>query len=63
MIDVPLPSLGPDMQSGRLLEWRIAPGQAIAKGTVIAVVDTEKAAAWLPAIVPEGRASPPSERT
>ncbi len=44
MIDVPLPSLGPDMQAGKLLEWRIAPGQAITKGTIIAVVDTEKAA-------------------
>jgi pyruvate dehydrogenase E2 component (dihydrolipoamide acetyltransferase) len=32
------------MQSGRLLEWRIAPGQRVARGSVIAVVDTEKAA-------------------
>jgi pyruvate dehydrogenase E2 component (dihydrolipoamide acetyltransferase) len=44
MIDLPLPSLGPDMESGKLLEWRIAPGQHVARGTVIAVVDTEKAA-------------------
>ncbi|MBU6378623.1 MAG: 2-oxo acid dehydrogenase subunit E2 [Gammaproteobacteria bacterium] len=44
MIDLPLPSLGPDMESGKLLEWRIAPGQKIDKGTVIAVVDTAKAA-------------------
>ncbi|MBK6597548.1 MAG: 2-oxo acid dehydrogenase subunit E2 [Proteobacteria bacterium] len=44
MIELPLPSLGPDMTSGKLLEWRIAPGQKIRKGDVIAVVDTEKAA-------------------
>jgi len=44
MIDIALPSLGPDMESGTLLEWRIAPGQKISKGTIIAVVDTEKAA-------------------
>jgi pyruvate dehydrogenase E2 component (dihydrolipoamide acetyltransferase) len=44
MIDLTLPSLGPDMQSGKLLEWRTAPGQRVARGSVIAVVDTEKAA-------------------
>ncbi len=44
MIDVQLPSLGPEMTSGKLLEWRIVPGQQVRKGTVIAVVDTEKAA-------------------
>jgi pyruvate dehydrogenase E2 component (dihydrolipoamide acetyltransferase) len=44
MIDILLPSLGPDMESGTLLEWRIVPGQKISKGTVIAVVDTDKAA-------------------
>ena len=44
MIEVPLPSLGADMESGKLLEWRVKPGDMIHKGSLIAVVDTEKAA-------------------
>jgi pyruvate dehydrogenase E2 component (dihydrolipoamide acetyltransferase) len=67
MIDVPLPSLGPDMQSGKLLEWRIAPGQRVSKGSVIAVVDTEKAAidveSWHAGEVVELLASPGDELT
>jgi len=44
MIDLPLPALGADMESGKLLEWHVKPGDVIKKGTVVAVVDTEKAA-------------------
>jgi pyruvate dehydrogenase E2 component (dihydrolipoamide acetyltransferase) len=44
MIDFKLPSLGADMDEGTLLEWRIAPGQTVKKGNVVAVVDTSKAA-------------------
>jgi pyruvate dehydrogenase E2 component (dihydrolipoamide acetyltransferase) len=44
MIDVPLPSLGADMDEGTLLEWRVAPGDVVHKGQVLAVVDTTKAA-------------------
>lgn len=44
MIEFKLPSLGSDMDTGTLLEWRIAPGQAVKKGDVVAVVDTSKAA-------------------
>jgi pyruvate dehydrogenase E2 component (dihydrolipoamide acetyltransferase) len=44
MIEIPLPSLGADMDSGKLLEWRVKPGDAIHKGSLIAIVDTEKAA-------------------
>ncbi len=44
MIDFKLPSLGADMDQGTLLEWRVAPGQAVKKGDVVAVVDTSKAA-------------------
>ena len=62
MIDIALPSLGPDMESGTLLEWRIAPGQKISKGTIIAVVDTEKAAidveSWHEGVVAELIAQP-----
>jgi pyruvate dehydrogenase E2 component (dihydrolipoamide acetyltransferase) len=44
MIEFRLPSLGSDMDRGTLLQWRIAPGQAVKKGDVVAVVDTSKAA-------------------
>lgn len=44
MIEFKLPSLGSDMDEGKLLEWRIAPGQEVKKGDVVAVVDTSKAA-------------------
>lgn len=44
MIEVPLPSLGADMDEGTLLEWRVAPGEVVHKGQVLAVVDTTKAA-------------------
>jgi pyruvate dehydrogenase E2 component (dihydrolipoamide acetyltransferase) len=44
MIEFPLPSLGADMDEGTLLEWRIKPGDTVARGQVIAVVDTSKAA-------------------
>jgi pyruvate dehydrogenase E2 component (dihydrolipoamide acetyltransferase) len=39
-----LPSLGADMERGRLVEWRVKPGDAVARGQVMAVVDTDKAA-------------------
>jgi len=44
MIEFKLPSLGADMDRGRLLEWRIKPGDAVKRGDVVAVVDTSKAA-------------------
>lgn len=44
MFDFKLPSLGADMDKGTLLEWKVAPGQAVHKGDVVAVVDTSKAA-------------------
>jgi pyruvate dehydrogenase E2 component (dihydrolipoamide acetyltransferase) len=44
MIEFRLPSLGADMEKGKLLEWKVAPGQKVAKGDVVAVVDTSKAA-------------------
>jgi pyruvate dehydrogenase E2 component (dihydrolipoamide acetyltransferase) len=37
-----LPSLGADMERGTVLEWRVAPGDEVHKGDVVAVVDTEK---------------------
>jgi pyruvate dehydrogenase E2 component (dihydrolipoamide acetyltransferase) len=57
MIDFKLPSLGADMDEGTLLEWHVAPGQAVKKGDIIAVFDTSKAAidieVWQPGTVHE----------
>jgi pyruvate dehydrogenase E2 component (dihydrolipoamide acetyltransferase) len=44
MIEFKLPSLGADMDAGRLLEWKVKPGDAVKRGQVVAVVDTSKAA-------------------
>lgn len=44
MIEFRLPSLGADMDAGTLLEWRVAPGDAVKKGQVVCIVDTAKAA-------------------
>lgn len=44
MIEFTLPSLGADMEEGTLLEWKVAPGDMVAKGQAIAIVDTAKAA-------------------
>ena len=37
-----MPSLGADMESGLLVEWRIGPGDRVGRGDVIAVVETDK---------------------
>ncbi|MCM2321008.1 MAG: 2-oxo acid dehydrogenase subunit E2 [Pseudomonas sp.] len=39
-----MPSLGADMDAGTLLQWQVAPGDAVHRGQVVAVVDTAKAA-------------------
>lgn len=39
-----MPSLGADMESGVLVEWLVAPGQAVKRGQVVAVVETQKGA-------------------
>jgi pyruvate dehydrogenase E2 component (dihydrolipoamide acetyltransferase) len=38
-----MPSLGADMEAGTLVEWRVAPGDAVRRGDIVAVVDTDKA--------------------
>jgi len=38
-----MPTLGADMESGTLLEWRVKPGDAVKRGDIVAVVDTSKA--------------------
>jgi pyruvate dehydrogenase E2 component (dihydrolipoamide acetyltransferase) len=37
-----MPSLGADMDEGRVIEWRVAPGDTVHRGDLIAVVETEK---------------------
>jgi pyruvate dehydrogenase E2 component (dihydrolipoamide acetyltransferase) len=39
-----MPSLGADMEVGTLIQWLVQPGDAVKRGDIIAVVDTEKAA-------------------
>lgn len=39
-----MPSLGADMEAGKLVEWRVAPGDRVRRGDVVAVVETQKGA-------------------
>jgi len=43
MREIRMPSLGADMDAGTLVEWRIARGDHVARGTVVALVETQKA--------------------
>jgi len=43
MGDFLMPSLGADMDSGRIVEWRVGPGDTVHRGDIVAVVDTDKA--------------------
>jgi pyruvate dehydrogenase E2 component (dihydrolipoamide acetyltransferase) len=44
MIEFRMPALGADMEAGELVEWLKKPGDTVARGDIIAVVDTEKGA-------------------
>ncbi|TVR66037.1 MAG: 2-oxo acid dehydrogenase subunit E2 [Gemmatimonadales bacterium] len=39
-----MPALGAGMESGIVVEWHVEPGQAVKRGDVIGIVDTEKGA-------------------
>ncbi|MCC7484674.1 MAG: 2-oxo acid dehydrogenase subunit E2 [Burkholderiales bacterium] len=39
-----MPSLGADMDAGTLVEWMVKPGDAVKRGQVVAVVETQKGA-------------------
>ncbi len=39
-----MPSLGADMEEGKLVEWLVKPGQRVLRGDVVAVVETQKGA-------------------
>lgn len=43
MAEFLMPSLGPEMESGTLVEWLVKPGDQVKKGDIVAIVDTEKA--------------------
>ena len=42
MSEFHMPSLGADMESGTLVEWKIKPGDTVKKGDIMAVVETAK---------------------
>lgn len=44
MGEIIMPSLGADMEDGKLAEWLIGPGDEVKRGDIIAVVETQKGA-------------------
>lgn len=47
-----MPSLGADMEAGRLVEWLVKPGDPVARGAVVAVVETQKGAIEIETFTP-----------
>ncbi|MDQ2069027.1 MULTISPECIES: dihydrolipoamide acetyltransferase family protein [Natronospira] len=43
MSDFRMPSMGADMESGKLVRWKIRPGDRVKRGQVVAAVETAKA--------------------
>ena len=41
-IDFAMPSLGADMEEGRITEWLVSPGDHVDRGQVVVVVETDK---------------------
>ncbi len=37
-----MPSLGADMETGKLVEWLVAAGTRVKRGDIVAVVETQK---------------------
>ena len=44
MADFLMPSLGADMETGTVVEWRVQPGSRVKSGDIVAVVETHKGA-------------------
>ena len=42
MIEFKLPSLGADMDEGKMLEWKVRPGDTVKKGQVLCIVEAMK---------------------
>ena len=57
MSEFRMPSLGADMVEGKLLEWKVKPGDRVKRGDIVAVVETPKAAvdveSWQEGVVQE----------
>jgi len=49
-VDVLMPNLGFDTQSGRLIEWLKQPGDPVAKGEALAIIESDKANVELEAL-------------
>lgn len=47
-----MPSLGADMEEAVLVEWLVAPGDPVARGQVVAVVETQKGAIEIECFTP-----------
>jgi len=62
MIEFKMPSLGADMDEGKLLEWKVKAGDAVKRGDLVAVVETPKAAVdveiWQSGVIEELVAKP-----
>jgi pyruvate dehydrogenase E2 component (dihydrolipoamide acetyltransferase) len=43
MAEFRMPALGADMEAGTLVKWLVHPGDAVKRGDLVAVVQTEKA--------------------
>lgn len=57
-----MPSLGADMETGKLVEWRIHPGDTVQRGDIVALVETQKGLIdieiWQSGVIEELRVQP-----
>lgn len=44
MADFAMPALGADMETGKVVQWLVAPGSQVKRGDIVAVVETHKGA-------------------
>ncbi|MBN8510818.1 MAG: 2-oxo acid dehydrogenase subunit E2, partial [Burkholderiales bacterium] len=44
MAEFTMPALGADMETGKVVEWLVKPGDRVRRGDVVAVVETHKGA-------------------
>lgn len=60
-----MPALGAEIDKGRLVEWRVKPGDVVSRGQVIAIVETDKGAVevevWEDGVIERLDVQPPAE--